>query len=46
MVITPETQVVVNVYKELKALFTKKVKGGVEVRIQKLFSKHITVEEQ
>ena len=45
MVLTPDTQVVVDVCKELKAKFSEKSYKGAEIRIQKLFSKHITVEE-
>jgi len=46
-VLTPDTQVVVDVVKELKAKFSEERDAqGYEVRVQKLFSKHISVEEQ
>lgn len=47
MVLTPDTQVVVDVFKSLKAKYadSAKGKGKIEVRVQKLFSKHISVEE-
>jgi U3-containing 90S pre-ribosomal complex subunit len=47
MVLTPDTQVVVDVVKDLKAKFAEKKdsEGGVQVKIQKLFSKHISIEE-
>jgi hypothetical protein len=36
---------VVDVCKELKALYAEPHSSGIEVKIQKLFSKHISVEE-
>lgn len=41
MVLTPDTQVVVDVVKGLKAKYTEEK----EVRVIKLFSKHISIEE-
>lgn len=44
IVLTPDTQVVVDNFKALKDKLSSN-KNGIEVRLQKLFSKHITVEE-
>ena len=43
LIVTPDTQGVVDMYKELKHL--QNVKNPIMVRVQKLFAKHITVEE-
>ncbi len=45
LVLTPDTQVVVDVCKELKTLYAEPTATGVEIKIQKLFSKHISIEE-
>lgn len=42
--LTPDTQVVVDNFKALKDKLSSN-KSGIEVRLQKLFSKHISVEE-
>lgn len=44
IVMTSDTQQVVDLCKVLKEKFAKE-KNGIEVKVQKLFSKHITVEE-
>jgi hypothetical protein len=47
IVLTPDTQIVVDNYKALMEKFSKKTaaSGDIEVRLQKLFSKHISIEE-
>ena len=44
IVLTPDTQVVVDLFKDLKASY-EGAKTKIQVRVQKLFSKHITIEE-
>ncbi|CDW89361.1 UNKNOWN [Stylonychia lemnae] len=44
MILTPDTQVVVDLYKELKNIYQADT-HPIKVRVQKLFAKHITVEE-
>eukprot|EP00347_Sterkiella_histriomuscorum_P013829 403363206 len=45
MIITPDTQKVVDVYQELKTTYANDKKGTIPVRVSKLFAKHISIED-